>query len=618
MINAYPLWKYLVVFFVLLIGCVYLLPSLYTEDLVVSVSKNISYNQKPNHILLCDIKKILQNEKIINKSIVLRTDDIRIFFFSESDQLYVYKKLSSIFLEKYLISYEKISSVPNWLNCIKAKPIQLGLDLKGGLYLILRVDIATILNKFQEQYIDTLKSILIEKNISYIEIRKIKNYDIEVIFENFDYRNKLISYLSKIYTDILSFHTTDNCNINITFTKNYINSIYADIIQKNSMILRHRINQLKILDPVIQRYGYDCIAIELPGVQDIEAIKSILSNSTSLEFYLVNTEISTFEIDNHVIPQDSQIKLDNNGNIVPLYKKIILTGNHIINSNINFDEYHRPQVNIYLDNHGSAIISKFTRDNIGKLMATVFIEYKDSGKRDAQGHPIIHKYDKVINIAMIRSQLTHNFCISGINNLNEARCLSSLLKMGSLYSPIRIEEEHIIGPTLGKKNIVQGMIACGLGVLVSICFMIIWYRYFGLIAGIALIVNLILIISLMSLIPGIMLTMASIAGIVLTLSVAIDANVLINERIKEEIKQGKPMQYAIYMGYQKAFSSIVDANITTIITSTVLYIMGTGPIQGFAMATIIGVGTSMFTSIIGTRTLVNLIYGKKYINQLSI
>lgn len=618
MINSYSTFTYFIVFFIFIVGCIYALPNLYTEDYIIFVEKNVLYNQKPDDTLLLDIKKILQNKKIIEKSIFLQIDRIQIYLYSEADQLYLYKQLCAVFFEKYSISYKKKLPIPNWLNFIKAKPIQLGLDLKGGLSIILRTDTITILNKFQEQYLDILKSVLKKKNIPYIKVQKNKNYDFEIIFENSEYRDKSIAYLSKKYFGILLFNTIDACKIHATFTKNYMRSIYNNAVQKNCIILRHRMQQLKIFDPIIQLYGNDSIVIELPGVRDITTIKKILCNTASLEFRLVNTNISAFDINSNLIPEDSEIKIDSKKNFVPLYKQAILTGNHIINSDISFDEYHFPQVNIYLDNFGNSIISEFTKNNIGKFIATVFIEYKDSGKKDTEGRSILYKYDKIINIAIIQSQLTHNFCISGINNLNEARYLSSLLKTGSLFSPIYIAEERIVGPTLGKQNIARGIIACGLGVLISICFMIIWYRYFGLISAIALIINLILIISLMSLIPGIRLTMSSIASIVLTLSVAIDANVLINERIKEEIKQGKPIQYAIYMGYNKAFSSIVDANITTIIISIILYFMGTGPIQGFAITTIIGVATSMFTSIIGTRTLVNLIYGKKYFYKLSI
>lgn len=620
MINFYPTWRYACIFLVFIFGCIYALPNVYKESFVITITSHTADNQNiNNNTLLFDIENILKERRIFCKSILFKTDQIQIYFFSEIDQLYAYEILGACFSKKYSISYEKISSVPQWLCFIKAQPVALGLDLKGGLYLLIKVDIKNTLNRFQEQYAGTVQSILNEKFISYTKIRNVKNLGIEIDFKSSFDKNQAILCLSKInYNNTLIFKSINDCILCVSFSKNYISSICEDAMKKNSAMLRHRMKQLKIFDPIIQRYGKDYIIVELPGIYDSDRIKKVFSSIANLELRLVNINQNKFEINNDLIPEDSEIKLDKNGNIVILYKKIILTGDHIINSNISFDEYHRPQVNIFLDNSGSSMLSKFTKDNIGKLIATLFIEYKDTGKKNSQGCPILCKTETVINVASIQSQLSHNFCISGIDNVNEAQNLSSLLRMGSLASPMYIEKECVVGPTLGNQNITKGVMACGLGVLVSILFMLIWYRCFGLIASAALIINLMLIISIMSLIPGFMLTMSSIAGIVLTLSVAIDSNVLINERIKEEIRLGKPIQYSIYEGYRKAFVTIVDANITTVITSVVLYIMSTGSIQGFAMTTIIGVATSMFTSIVGTRTFVNLFYGRRRIDKLSI
>lgn len=607
------------IFLIFIFGCVYALPNLYKENFLVTIASYIESDQNIDNNLLCDIKKVLEEKKIFSKSILFEKNQIQIYFFSETDQLHAYEILDTFLLKKYLVSYKKVSSMPKWLCLIQAQPITLGLDLKGGLYLIIKVDIDTTLKRFQKQYVDAVQSILNEKMISYTRIHNIKNYGIEIDFKSLFDKNQAVLCLSKIYHhNTLLFNSINDCTLCLNFSKNYIFSICENAMKKNSDMLRHRMNQLKIFDPIIQRYGNDYIIVELPGIHDANKIKKVFSSIANLELRLVNINVNKFKINNNFIPEDSEIKLDKNGNIVLLYKKIILTGDHIIDSNISFDEYHRPQVNIFLDNLGSSMLSKFTKDNVGKLMATLFIEYKDTGKKNSQGYPILYRTDTVINIASIQTQLSHNFCISGIDNVNEAQYLSELLRMGSLASPMYIEKECIVGPTLGKQNITRGIVACGLGVLVSILFMFIWYRCFGLIAGVALIMNLILIISIMSLIPGFMLTMSSIAGIVLTLSVAIDSNVLINERIKEEIRLGKPIQYSIHEGYRKAFVTIVDSNITTVITSVVLYIMSTGSIQGFAMTTMIGVGTSMFTSIVGTRTFVNLFYGKRRINKLSI
>ncbi|URJ30144.1 protein translocase subunit SecD [Blochmannia endosymbiont of Camponotus sp.] len=619
MLNHYSLWKHLAVILVFATGIIYTLPSLYGNKPAIYITQYITEenHQALDNVLLSKIKKILKNEEITNKSISLQTNKILIQFFCEKDQLKAYQKLSTIFINKYQIFLCTTPAAPYWLSVIKAKPIKLGLDLCGGIYFVIHVNTEIILNKLQEQYIDTLKATLFEKKIPYTKMYKIKNHGIEINFQNSNYRNKAITPLSEINHDLIIHRIEDN-KLNLTFSERKKYEICEHAVQQNSTILYHRIHQLGITEPLVQRHGIDRIIIELPGIQDIKKVKKILSTTASLEFRLINSAISDFEINNNLIPEDSEIKLTNNGYLVPLYKQVILSGNFIVNSNTSLDEYNRPQVNITLDKIGSSIISNFTKNNIGKTIATLFVEYKDSGEKDSKGHPLLIKHEKVVNIATIQSQLNNNFRIVGINNLNEARHLSLLLRMGTLTTPIHIEEERIIGPMLGKKNITQGLTACILGVLTSICFMVLWYHYFGLIASIALIANLILIISIISIIPGMVLTMPSIAGIILTLSVAVDANVLINERIKEELKQGRPVQYAIHTGYRKAFTSIVDANITTIITSIILYLIGTGPIKGFAITTIIGVGTSMFTSIVGTRSVVNLVYGKKHINKLSI
>jgi preprotein translocase subunit SecD len=282
------------------------------------------------------------------------------------------------------------------------------------------------------------------------------------------------------------------------------------------------------------------------------------------------------------------------------------------------DEYNQPQVSISLDSAGGKAMSNFTKDNIGKPMATLFVRYRDSGKKDANGRSILAKQEEVINVATIQSHLGHSFRITGVNDPNEARQLSLLLRAGALIAPIQIAEERTIGPTLGIQNITQGLEACMWGLAASIFFMVVWYRKFGIIATTALVANLILIVGIMSLLPGATLTMPGIAGIVLTLAVAVDANVLINERIKEELKNGRSVQQAIYEGYKGAFSSIIDANITTLITAIILYAVGTGSIKGFAITTAIGVVTSTFTSIVGTRAIVNLVYGGKRIKKLSI
>lgn len=618
MVNSYPLWKNILVLLVLIIGIIYAIPNVYRKCPMVYIAQHgDGKNRHLDYNLLCDVKQILHNANMLNKSVILKSNKILIQCFDKHDQIRIYEKLLSIFSNKYSVSFSMASMMPYWLSVIHAKPIKLGLDLCGGIHLSMSVDLDIVINKFIDQYIDVVKLIFSDNVIPYVKIFKIENYGVEIDFHQFDYRKKAILFLHKDNSNII-LRVIENNRLKIFFPKSYFFKICEYAVQQNSIILRHRLNHLGILEAVIQRYGVDRIVIEIPGIQDIEKIKQIIGTTATLEFRLVNTTISEFEINNNCIPEDSEVKLSDTGQLVPLYKKIILTGDCIIYSNVDFDEYHRPQVNLMLDKTGSIIMSKFTKDNIGKIVAVVLTEYKDSNKKDSKGHNILIKNEKVINIATIQSQVSNSFRIIGIDNVDMARHLSILLRTGALATPIYVEEERIVGPFLGKKNIKQGLTACILGMIISIFFMVLWYHFFGLIASAALITNLILMISIISLIPGVVLTMPSIAGIVLTLSVAVDANVLINERIKEEIKRGKPIQYAIHMGYCRAFTSIVDANITTIITAIILYLVGTGVIKGFAIITIIGVGTSMFTSIIGTRTVVNLIYGRRHVDKLSI
>lgn len=617
MVNSYPCWKYILILLLIIIGIVYAVPNIYKEYPAIYITQNINMHQQINNNLVCNIKKILHDANIPNKSIILTSNKIVIWCFCRHDQVCIYEKLSNILSNQYLISFNMVSTMPNWLSIIHARPIKLGLDLCGGIYLSMSVDTSVVLSKFRDQYINTIKLILHDRDIPYVKIFKIENNGIEINFQNLDHRKKAMMSLYKDNHDIILCPIKNNC-LKIFFSDDYLSKICEYAVKQNSIILRHRLCQLGMFEPLVRYYKSEYIVVELPGIQDIEKIKKIIRTAAQLEFRLVNTTINEFEINNNFIPEDSELKISDTGYLIPLYKEVILTGDCIIDSNVSFDEYNRPQVNLTLNKTGSSIMSKFTKNNIGKVIATVFVEYKDSEKKDTKGYNILLKNEKVINIATIQSQVSNNFRIIGIDNVSKARNLSALLCMGALIAPIHIEEERIIGPTLGKKNIIKGFTACILGVIISIFFMIIWYHFFGLIASTALIINLIFMISIISLIPGMVLTMPSIAGIILTLSVAIDANVLINERIKEEIKQGKPMQYAIHMGYCKAFTSIVDANITTIIIAIILYLIGTEIIKGFAMTTVIGVVTSMFTSIMGTRAVVNLIYGRKCINKLSI
>ncbi|WP_413514812.1 protein translocase subunit SecD [Serratia proteamaculans] len=615
MLNRYPLWKYLMLIVVILVGLLYALPNLYGEDPAVQITG--ARGVAASETTLDQVRTVLEKDKIASKSIALENGAILARFSNPDIQLRAREALMAELGDKFVVALNLAPATPTWLAMLGAEPMKLGLDLRGGVHFLMEVDMDTALSKLQEQTMDTLRSELREKGIPYASIRKLDNNGVEVRFRDDAARDQAINYISSRQRDmVLSANGTNTLKASLTDARLSEAREYA--VQQNITILRNRVNQLGVAEPLVQRQGSDRIVVELPGIQDTARAKEILGATATLEFRLVNTNADATAAANGRVPGDSEVKDTREGQPVVLYKRVILTGDHITDSTSSTDEYNQPQVNISLDSAGGTAMSNFTKDNIGKPMATLFVEYKDSGKKDANGRAVLVKQEEVINVANIQSRLGNSFRITGIGNPNEARQLSLLLRAGALIAPIQIVEERTIGPTLGQQNITQGLEACLWGLVASIVFMVVWYRKFGMIATTALVANLVLIVGVMSLLPGATLTMPGIAGIVLTLAVAVDANVLINERIKEELKNGRSVQQAIHEGYKGAFSSIVDANITTLITAIILYAVGTGSIKGFAITTAIGVATSMFTAIVGTRAIVNLLYGGKRINKLSI
>mgnify|MGYP000104174063 FL=1 len=600
---------------VLIVGLLYALPNLYGEDPAVQISgaRGVAASEQT----LIQVRNELTKEKISWKSVAMEEGTVLARFESTDTQLRAREVLLSALGDKYVVALNLAPATPRWLSLLKAEPMKLGLDLRGGVHFLMEVDMQTALGKLQEQNIDSLRSDLREKGIPYSTVRKEDNYGLSIQFRDSAARDQANTYLTGRHRDLVFSNQGDNV-LRVVMSDARLSEAREYAVQQNINILRNRVNQLGVAEPLVQRQGADRIVVELPGIQDTARAKEILGATATLEFRLVNTNVDASAAANGRIPGDSEVKETRDGRPVVLYKRVILTGDHITDSTSSMDEYNVPQVNISLDSAGGNIMSNFTKDNINKPMATLFVEYKDSGKKDANGRSVLVKQEEVINIANIQSRLGNSFRITGISNPNEARQLSLLLRAGALIAPIQIVEERTIGPTLGAQNITQGLEACLAGLAVSIIFMLFFYKKFGLIATSALLANLVLIVGIMSLLPGATLTMPGIAGIVLTLAVAVDANVLINERIKEELSNGRSVQQAIHEGYQGAFSSIFDANITTLIKVLILYAVGTGSIKGFAITTGIGVATSMFTAIVGTRAIVNLLYGGKRINKLSI
>ena len=601
--------------FAILIGLLYALPNLYGEDPAVQITG--ARGTAANEQTLDQVRSLLDKEKIEAKSIALENGAILARFSNPDIQLRAREALLPALGDKFVVALNLAPATPKWLEAIGGEPMKLGLDLRGGVHFLMEVDMETALGKLQEQNVDSLRTLLRDEGIPYSSIRKTDNYGVEIRFRNADDRSKASDYLARRNQDLI-FRNGDNNSLKAIFTDERLRDARTYAVQQNITILRNRVNQLGVAEPLVQRQGADRIVVELPGIQDTARAKEILGATATLEFRLVNTNVDPSALETGRIPGDSEVKDTRDGRPTILYKRVVLTGDHITDSTSQADEYGQPQVSISLDSAGGSIMSNFTKDNVGKPMATLFVEYKDSGKRDENDRAILVKNEEVINVANIQTRLGNNFRITGISNANEARQLSLLLRAGALIAPIQIVEERTIGPTLGLQNITQGLEACLWGLIASVAFMIIYYRKFGVIASTALLANLVLIVGVMSLLPGATLTMPGIAGIVLTLAVAVDANVLINERIKEELRNGRSVQQAIHEGYKGAFSSIIDANLTTLITAVILYAVGTGSIKGFAITTAIGVATSMFTAIVGTRAIVNLLYGGKRIKKLSI
>lgn len=601
--------------FAILIGLLYALPNLYGEDPAVQITgvRGTAANEQT----LIQVQKTLEKDNIQSKSIALENGAVLARFNNPDIQLRAREALVSALGDQYVVALNLAPATPKWLEAVGGEPMKLGLDLRGGVHFLMEVDMDTALSKLQEQNMDGIRNDLRQAKVPYSSIRKGDNYSVEIRFRNADDRSQAEKILLRKFQDLV-FSNGNNNTMTAVMTDERLREARNYAVSQNITIIRNRVNQLGVAEPLVQRQGAERIVVELPGIQDTARAKEILGATATLEFRLVNQSVDPAAAENGRVPGDSEVKYDRNGFPYVLYKRVVLTGDHITDSTSGSDENGAPQVSIGLDSAGGSVMSDFTRDNQGKQMATLFVEYKDSGKKDAEGRVILMKDEKVINAANISARFGSQFRITGITDPNEARQLSLLLRAGALIAPIQIVEERTIGPTLGLQNIEQGLKACLAGLFASILFMIIYYRKFGLIASTALFANLIMIVGVMSLLPGATLTMPGIAGIVLTLAVAVDANVLINERIKEELRNGRSVQQSIHEGYKGAFSSIIDANLTTLITAIILYAVGTGSIKGFAITTAIGVATSMFTAIIGTRAIVNLLYGGKRINKLSI
>ena len=605
MLNRFPLWKNLMVIITTLIGGLYALPNLYGEDPSVQISG--TRGQEATTETLAQVNNALASLNISPKATQLENGSILVRLEKDDQQLPAKEKISEVLGDKYSVALNLAPATPTWLTDIGGSPMKRGLDLRGGVRFLMEVDMNTAMQKQQESLQDSLRADFRKDKIQYKAIKKGDNFATIIEFADSSNADKAVRLVKRTHTTL---EATYNSPTEVTFALSEagLSSARDMAIEQNLSILRKRVEELGVSEPTIQRQGADRIVVELPGVQDTARAKELLGATATLEFRLVNDAINPEAATRGIVPADSELKYMQDGRPMVLKRKPSLGGEHIIDANSGKDDRGLPQVSIKLDSDGGNQMAEITKSAVGKPMATLYSEFKDSGRRDANGKVILEKHEEVINVATINSRLGNQFQITGINSPAEAQNLAVLLRSGALIAPIVIVEERTVGASLGADNVEKGVEAGMYGLVLTIIFCLVYYKIFGVFASIALTVNMILTMGLMSLI-GATLTMPGIAGIVLAVGMSVDANVLIYERIKEELRNGRSIQQAIHEGYNGAFTSIFDSNLTTVLTSLVLYAVGTGPVKGFAITLALGVMISMFTAITGTRMLVNWVYG---------
>jgi len=624
MLNQYPLWKYILICIVLVTGIIYASPNLFGDDPAIQISETRA--SKVDNSTLGKVEALLENNQIQVKSMVLDERGILIRMNDTESQL----KAKDIIREKlgnaYVVALNLAPATPAWLRSMNALPMYLGLDLRGGVHFLMQVDMNAAITQSLERYKGDFRALLRENKVRYLSIKLDGNVVedsgfVKLKFKNDDVRSEARKVIKKEFRTLEMRDSNDEkySYLLVNPSANEIKETKRFAVQQNITTLRNRVNELGVAEPVIQQQGIDRIVVQLPGVQDTAKAKEILGATATLEFRMVDEEHSAQAAVKGRIPPGTKLYKERNGEPVLMKNQVMLTGDYIVDAASGIDaQSGGPNVNISLDSKGGKIFLNATKNNVGKLMGVIFIESKLETKTiDGKEVKVRRKTEEVINVARIRDRLGNRFQISGLDSTNEARDLALLLRAGALAAPIDIVEERTVGPSLGQDNIDQGFASVMIGFVLVLFWMIFFYRGFGMIANLALAMNLILIVAVLSMMQA-TLTLPGIAGIVLTVGMAVDANVLIFERIREELRNKVTPQSAIDKGYAKAIITISDANVTTLIAALVLFAMGTGPIKGFAITLSIGILTSMFTAIMGTRAVVNYAYGRRKLKTLPL
>lgn len=618
MLNQNPWWRYLLVVGLLCLTLLYALPNLYPADpaLTISATRGASIAEHTHRQLVSALAErgtVLKSSRLENGQLLLRFNDTE-------TQLQAKEQVTAVLGSQYITALNLAPATPGWLAAIGATPMKLGLDLRGGVHFLLAVDMQAALEKNLNDLTAQLRLDLRQADIRYRTVQvDVKQQLVQIVLRDSKDVAATEALLKKTDTGLQVSRAHDELTLVLRFSELRLKEIREYALAQNITILRNRINGIGVAEPLVQRQGADRIIVQLPGVQDTAQAKEILGATASLEFRLVDTDSDITAALAGRLPANSALYESRDGRPLLLEKRIMLTGDHITGASAGYDDSGRPQVTINLDAPGSSLLSAGTKDAVGRRMASVFVEYQPGTERAADGTPILVKQQEVINDATIQSRLGgRSFQITGLSSPAEAQNLASLLRAGALIAPIQIIEERTIGPSLGQENINLGIKAIQFGMLAVLIFMAVYYKGFGLVANVALLANVVLLIGLMSMLPGATLTLPGMAGIVLTVGMAVDANVLIFERIREELAEGRSVQQAIHQGYDRAFATIADSNITTLLVALILFGVGTGPIKGFAVTLALGILTSIFTAVVGTRLLVNLIWGGRRVQSLPI
>ncbi|HFK2092352.1 TPA: protein translocase subunit SecD [Pseudomonas aeruginosa] len=620
MLNKYPLWKYLLILAVLAVGFIYSAPNLYPDDPAVQISGASTALQ----VTQADVDRAAK--ALTDAGIAVKADSLSkkgglIRLVKQDDQLPAKEVVRRTLGDDYVVALNLAQTTPEWLRKLGGSPMKLGLDLSGGVHFLLEVDMDKAVDARLKVYESEVKSLLRKERVRYRSL-PIQDRAIQLGFTDSESLDKARSLIAKDFRDfeVVPEERNGLQVLRVALTQAKLAEIREYSIKQNLTTVRNRVNELGVSEPLVQRQGANRIVVELPGVQDTAEAKRILGKTANLEFRLaaepdaLKPATETFEFREPRRPP------------VPLERGVIITGDQVTDASASFDENGRPQVNIRLDGHGGELMNRATRNNVGRSMAVVFIEQKPvtrytkqmvDGVEKEVAVPAFKEEKQIISLATIQSPLGNQFRITGLDGPGESSELALLLRAGGLAAPMYFAEERTIGPSLGADNIAKGIDASLWGMLFVSLFIIVIYRFFGVIATVALAFNMVMLVALMSIL-GATLTLPGIAGIVLTMGMAVDANVLIFSRIREELANGMSVQRAIHEGFNRAFTAILDANLTSLLVGGILYAMGTGPVKGFAVTMSLGIITSMFTAIMVTRAMVNLIFGGRDFKKLWI